>query len=796
MPINFRPSDLGGSGGGGDASGGSFSGINESTYGATSAAVEHQLTTSGDIAAARNFFQPTGSEAALLPAGGSEASAIAAKATAIAGAESTAIAAKAVSAIAGIGGEAAALSTAAQVGAGPLAAISGEISPIIQLIMKLPGLTGVAQSFFEWLGALFGGGAASLTDAFNPALWASMGEHVRSSLLSLGQNGLSADHFQLPLSMLPANAQIFQNLGINAGSFHHGFDLSSASSSSGLNGISGLRGDHLNVSGSLDLKKVQFETGGSNPNNMFRMDHKIAGPEISNNFQANHLAGTQRLFSDVSTRPQSLFAQSSPASASSATSNIVSNTGTPAGSSAMNIGSSPFGQEVAGLPANYNISDGVISEPGISSNIGFKLSDAASATLDKTPTLAPSGAVSDTLGGNQLLAGGDVPNFQPSMGGYFRAVPKVDSFAQQAAPAQASDSGLTGLKAEPMSLMKKIKAPDTKAIDQIGHQTKGNVPHTQHSSSNAQQPMDQINHRGHHAASHDSAAHKAASADKSPKVNSEKAVSHAKHQVRDQIAKQKAPVQTEQAAEPAEAGDQQIAQAATDNVAGNYTVQHGDCLWDIAKKNLGDGARWTEIYKLNSDVIGSNPSLIHTGLDLKMPGADATQLTDAGQYTVQPGDNLWDIAQDKLGDGSRWGEIYKANEAVIGENPRMIFSGQQLEIPGIETTLSQAPANVAPQATPMPTAMQAQPAYDPNMMQQAPAAPQFDPNVQSYVQPQQGYAPQQQMPAQVSAAPRELQVGPGAAAAATLDSTQQVVNAGPVSASLAPDLSFLYNNKR
>ena len=789
MPIDFRASDVGG---GAEAAGG-FSGATETS--SMAPAVEHQLTTSGDISAARQFFQPTasGAEAALMPTGGSEA-AVAAKATAIAGAESTAIAAKAVGAIAGVGGEAAAL---ANVGAaGPLAPVSGEISPIIQLIMKLPGLTGVAQSFFEWLGALFGGGAAALADAFNPALWASMGEHVRSSLLTLGQNGISADHFQLPFSMLPANAQIFQNLGMNvAGRLDfHSLDLTGGSSSS-LGGLSNLRGDHLNVSGPLDLKKAQFEMGGSNPNNMFRLEHKIAGPEISNNFQANHLAGTQRLFGDVSARPQSLFAQSAPTSNAT---NIVSNTGTPAGASAMNIGSSPFGQEVAGLPANYNVSDGVISGPGVSSNIGFKLSDAASATLDNAPTLAPSGAVGDTLGGNQLIAGGDVPNFQPaSMGGYFKPsgiVPKAESFAQQAAP---TDSGLAGLKAEPMSLMKKVvKAPDVKAVDHVGHQSKGAIPHTTqqpaaNSNAHSSSAVDQVSHRGQPSGSQDSAAHKAAS----HKV--EKSVSESKHQVRDHIAKQKAPVQqAEQPVEQTTAGDQQIAQTGSDNVASNYTVQRGDCLWDIAKKNLGDGSRWTEIYKLNSDMIGSNPSLIHTGLDLKMPGADATQISDAGQYTVQPGDNLWDIAHDKLGDGSRWGEIYKANEAVIGQNPSMIFSGQQLEIPGIETAVSQGPANIAPQATPMPTAMQAQPAYDPNMMQGQ--APQLDPNVQSYAQPQQGYVPQQQIPQQVSAVPREMQMGPGAAGAATLDATQQVVsnNGGPVSASLAPDLSFLYNNKR
>ena len=44
-----------------------------------------------------------------------------------------------------------------------------------------------------------------------------------------------------------------------------------------------------------------------------------------------------------------------------------------------------------------------------------------------------------------------------------------------------------------------------------------------------------------------------------------------------------------------------------------YTVKKGDCLWNIAQKLLGKGARWQEIYKLNKKVIGSNPNLIYPG---------------------------------------------------------------------------------------------------------------------------------------------------------------------------------------
>lgn len=52
--------------------------------------------------------------------------------------------------------------------------------------------------------------------------------------------------------------------------------------------------------------------------------------------------------------------------------------------------------------------------------------------------------------------------------------------------------------------------------------------------------------------------------------------------------------------------------------AKTYTVQGGDCLWKIAKKVLGDGSRWPEIYNLNTDKI-SNPDLIYPGQVLTLP---------------------------------------------------------------------------------------------------------------------------------------------------------------------------------
>lgn len=52
--------------------------------------------------------------------------------------------------------------------------------------------------------------------------------------------------------------------------------------------------------------------------------------------------------------------------------------------------------------------------------------------------------------------------------------------------------------------------------------------------------------------------------------------------------------------------------------AKTYTVQKGDCLTLIAKRQLGNGSRWREIYDLNRDKI-SNPNMIQIGWVLTLP---------------------------------------------------------------------------------------------------------------------------------------------------------------------------------
>ncbi|MER5727711.1 LysM peptidoglycan-binding domain-containing protein [Streptomyces sp. NPDC002138] len=50
-----------------------------------------------------------------------------------------------------------------------------------------------------------------------------------------------------------------------------------------------------------------------------------------------------------------------------------------------------------------------------------------------------------------------------------------------------------------------------------------------------------------------------------------------------------------------------------------YTVRPGDSLSAIARRELGNEARWRELYAMNKGVVGSNPDLIRPGMVLTLP---------------------------------------------------------------------------------------------------------------------------------------------------------------------------------
>jgi nucleoid-associated protein YgaU len=50
-----------------------------------------------------------------------------------------------------------------------------------------------------------------------------------------------------------------------------------------------------------------------------------------------------------------------------------------------------------------------------------------------------------------------------------------------------------------------------------------------------------------------------------------------------------------------------------------YTTVKGDHLWSIAVRAYGDGYAWTKIYNANKKVIGRNPSILFSGIELSLP---------------------------------------------------------------------------------------------------------------------------------------------------------------------------------
>ncbi len=100
-----------------------------------------------------------------------------------------------------------------------------------------------------------------------------------------------------------------------------------------------------------------------------------------------------------------------------------------------------------------------------------------------------------------------------------------------------------------------------------------------------------------------------------------------------------------------------------------YTVVSGDTLSGIAMKY---NTSWQLLAEINNI---SNPGLIYAGQVIKVPCTATTNKSLL--YTVKSGDSLWSIAQDLLGNGTRFNEIKVLN----GLTSDTIYPGQNLKIP-------------------------------------------------------------------------------------------------------------------
>ena len=190
----------------------------------------------------------------------------------------------------------------------------------------------------------------------------------------------------------------------------------------------------------------------------------------------------------------------------------------------------------------------------------------------------------------------------------------------------------------------------------------------------------------------------------------------------------------------------------TDTSVRAHVTTHTDTTaWMLAESHLGDGRRWKEVLELNHGTrlpdgakFVQGTQTIPSGTTLRLP-ADATvtpethpdgrddqrqEKTDGAPkhetHIVEPGDTLWDISEDKLGDPARYSELYEASKDTLQPNgehltdPDLIKPGWTITIPGARSVdqdeQAQRPARPQPEPAPADTA--------PEAVTETPARPQ------------------------------------------------------------------------
>lgn len=135
----------------------------------------------------------------------------------------------------------------------------------------------------------------------------------------------------------------------------------------------------------------------------------------------------------------------------------------------------------------------------------------------------------------------------------------------------------------------------------------------------------------------------------------------------------------------------------------------------------------------------TNGSSISTQLEdtqLEDAPSQPTDQADARQYTIQTGDTLWGVAEQKLGDGSRWSELAEGlknrpqSDGTTMSDPNLIYVGWTVELPGDQTASSGQRTAPTDQATDQPDVASEAPASESALAteqtpasEQAPATP-------------------------------------------------------------------------
>lgn len=110
------------------------------------------------------------------------------------------------------------------------------------------------------------------------------------------------------------------------------------------------------------------------------------------------------------------------------------------------------------------------------------------------------------------------------------------------------------------------------------------------------------------------------------------------------------------------------------------TLQLAFDVTDLSGVNMAAEA---EEYLMSIGLNADEISALKANLSVSREGAPEIVYINmvTNGYVVMRGDSLWLIAQDRLGNGRRWMEIYEMNKETL-KNPDLIRVGQRLAMPG------------------------------------------------------------------------------------------------------------------
>ena len=129
-----------------------------------------------------------------------------------------------------------------------------------------------------------------------------------------------------------------------------------------------------------------------------------------------------------------------------------------------------------------------------------------------------------------------------------------------------------------------------------------------------------------------------------------------------------------------------------------HKIRSGDTLSSVAEMYYGHQKYADLLVRTNPEI--TNPDRLRIGQVIRIPpspehtiathtatdplvdtGASTKKGRSRRTYTVRAGDSFWSIAQEQLGDGKRWSELFELNREATHGDPDRLGLGQVIKLP-------------------------------------------------------------------------------------------------------------------